>query len=1247
MHVGLGIRLQSQRPSSGGAPPPSGPPLDTLTAAAAYSTRKLRTAYAGSAIRVRRSNDNLEADIGFSGNALDTAALTAHVGANSGFITTWYDQSGNGRNVTNATTGQQPRIVNAGTIEVIGTKPAVRSRFSGLTLLFNTSPFMYAAGAVTISAVVDAEATQTQTAAIVGEEGAGTPFYYPLQRTSSGDLDQAQFLLRNDAGTNVVANGNVAQNAWDQTNRVVTFRDTGSNYEGFLNGTRDGNTAYTRTGVLTLTQFRVGLQFDGRTSEIIIFTSALSDADMNTVIASQGGEYGITTVPFSPPPTGEALEFLGLTRDGLFAEQNQAWEGYTATFEGRPGGRSFGEVGMPTVFRRYLTTSSGAANRINVAAASSITAFDTYALPAYIDATARVYRVTNGVMDVVRESTVTGGKIGRWNWLQPNAARIVDALSYTHALDNFNRPGVPYFFRVAAVSASGQAGTWSAPVSFTPANMTGTASGTTNPTKAINKTSEGGALAAPGSVAVSAGVIAREAVITWAAVPTAEGYVVELSYYDPTEIDTVPHLELSSHATPILAGDLIIFSKECRTQDDTLFCSRVYNASTGFNGPDGIMFDTNAILQRDGNSWAYVPYSGDKPTGASGNFFVRRTAAASATAGFRYYWHSGTDQTFYGILQAGRTYRLKVIMRVSAARTVTFTAGGPTLTGTTFSVGTTFAEYTHDMTPATTLTSNTPWDWRLDITAGGTPVNLDVAAFSIEEVGISANPLDASVPANTGYLRDHRYIKPGPNGRNMADIIATGFKIFHDACVLNGCKPWVQFEWGTPKQDILDFVAFLAAPNGSGHPMADLRLSLGIADPWTTTFADLKFENGNEAWNPLGAFWVTPNMTDSATAAAYNIGNTAGLLWQMTVRWMQESPYWSTLAPKIVQHAGGWAINSFGEDAYRFFPAAKEVSIAAYNGGWDNGTALVSESGLSFNGVLADPIIIQKPRAISRVNALKAVCTSLGRTYGTDIRYTIYEAGPGYQLNGLNGASVTAAQVIEQELVMKSRAAAAATVDSMLTYAQQDFKGFNYFRVGIGNYWNSHGEEANGDAEFMSHALTRIIHEQIAPAKVYGAPTSSFGTKVVTLQGGTTATINQIGAYQLRSLATPSKRMIVLINRNIDPSQLPVSDPLYSATPSGTVAFNVTTTWNGATSLRAWTAGIGPYREHNRYPVGQRRVAGGGLTADPLCVAFNYASTTLSVPANVQNFAINAATGATSGGLPAGNVLILLFEGVT
>jgi hypothetical protein len=96
-------------------------------AAAAYSLRKLRSAYTGNAIRVRRASDNTETDIGFSSANLDTLALTSFCGSGDGFVTTWYDQSGNGNNITQTTATQQPQIVSSGSVINVNSKPSIFS----------------------------------------------------------------------------------------------------------------------------------------------------------------------------------------------------------------------------------------------------------------------------------------------------------------------------------------------------------------------------------------------------------------------------------------------------------------------------------------------------------------------------------------------------------------------------------------------------------------------------------------------------------------------------------------------------------------------------------------------------------------------------------------------------------------------------------------------------------------------------------------------------------------------------------------------------------------------------------------------------------------------------------------------------------------------------------------------------------------------------------------------------------------
>ena len=104
----------------------SAPLLDTYSgAAAAYSVRKLSSTYSGSALRVRRSSDNAEQDIGFVGNDLDTTTMESFCGAGDGFVVTWYDQSGNGNDATQSTAASQPQIVSSGSTITTNSKASI------------------------------------------------------------------------------------------------------------------------------------------------------------------------------------------------------------------------------------------------------------------------------------------------------------------------------------------------------------------------------------------------------------------------------------------------------------------------------------------------------------------------------------------------------------------------------------------------------------------------------------------------------------------------------------------------------------------------------------------------------------------------------------------------------------------------------------------------------------------------------------------------------------------------------------------------------------------------------------------------------------------------------------------------------------------------------------------------------------------------------------------------------------------
>lgn len=87
--------------------------LDKLgNADMAYSLRRLRDAYTGYAVRVRRSTDNAELDIGFDTNGhFDGAALTSFLQAAQGHVAIWYDQTGNERHMLQPLMASQPRVL--------------------------------------------------------------------------------------------------------------------------------------------------------------------------------------------------------------------------------------------------------------------------------------------------------------------------------------------------------------------------------------------------------------------------------------------------------------------------------------------------------------------------------------------------------------------------------------------------------------------------------------------------------------------------------------------------------------------------------------------------------------------------------------------------------------------------------------------------------------------------------------------------------------------------------------------------------------------------------------------------------------------------------------------------------------------------------------------------------------------------------------------------------------------------------
>jgi trimeric autotransporter adhesin len=273
--------------------------LDLISAvvAAAYSLRRLYASYTGAAIRVRRSSDNAERDIGFIGEHLDLLALLVFVGNGSGFVTTWYDQSGNGRHATQTTAANQPQIVSNGAIITEGGRPLIS--FDGLTQFLNlpssgaptqnssligvfqtTSAADKGAGFINIMADVVPEKHEIRLG--VGTGGSQT-FYRAYWNGAYVTIDNAAVNFQNLSVFNVsfVTSGGVI---------TTTVRVNGSNA---LSASRAGT--WGDTVKFTIGRFvRINTMRAGIAQELISIQSDLFTVDRQTLERNQGIYFNIS-----------------------------------------------------------------------------------------------------------------------------------------------------------------------------------------------------------------------------------------------------------------------------------------------------------------------------------------------------------------------------------------------------------------------------------------------------------------------------------------------------------------------------------------------------------------------------------------------------------------------------------------------------------------------------------------------------------------------------------------------------------------------------------------------------------------------------------------------------------------------------------------------------------------------------------------------------------------------------------------
>jgi hypothetical protein len=169
-------------------------------AAAAYSLRQISAYYDGAAVRVRRASDNFEQDIGFDANGdLDTSALATFCAGTDGFVVRWYDQSGNGDDLVQSSTAQQPQIVASGSVILENGKPKVQGALGkalDFPALLTGSYKIYSVGRVETNCVFIGT-NSTADYLLIGQSGSSSTGMFANVSSVSVRKNSAAYTLTN------------------------------------------------------------------------------------------------------------------------------------------------------------------------------------------------------------------------------------------------------------------------------------------------------------------------------------------------------------------------------------------------------------------------------------------------------------------------------------------------------------------------------------------------------------------------------------------------------------------------------------------------------------------------------------------------------------------------------------------------------------------------------------------------------------------------------------------------------------------------------------------------------------------------------------------------------------------------------------------------------------------------------------------------------------------------------------------
>lgn len=242
------------------------------------SLRRIDSSYTGALVRLRRSTDNAELDYGAGlamGEFIDYSAIDTWLGGGTAYVVTWYDQSGQGRDITNSTTADQPILSASATTDRAVKWDGVNDHLSSAQIVggwFSSGP------ALSIHHATDNSDTGFATNMSLGTSptsGSGTLYFRTNRYASNHRFAWQNVNLSPTPGA--VAGNEYNYYHHDGTNRYVD-----------LNATQSGTVANTTTANAGGDTFHLGSDaggnpWDGYTYELIIFDASQATLDSNII----------------------------------------------------------------------------------------------------------------------------------------------------------------------------------------------------------------------------------------------------------------------------------------------------------------------------------------------------------------------------------------------------------------------------------------------------------------------------------------------------------------------------------------------------------------------------------------------------------------------------------------------------------------------------------------------------------------------------------------------------------------------------------------------------------------------------------------------------------------------------------------------------------------------------------------------------------------------------------------------------